>query len=186
MIRRVTAVALLLAVSLGACVPSPSKTPTDASASVAGPTPSLGETSPPPSPSAAATAPSATSPPGSLPYRVNIGNGTVSPLQADKLPLVRITAEVARDAVLALQRDSGWPADMTLLRDGHCVFLGWLEQYPMSMAPVPPPPSAVYLVRLVSTEGPGVPDTWVMVDATTSEVRSALGVQNLGSECGGT
>jgi hypothetical protein len=114
---------------------------------------------------------------------VNIGIGTVSPLPAEKLPLVRITAEVARDAVLAMLRDTGWPADATALHDGDCVFLGWLEQYPMSMAPIPPPPSAVYLVRLVPPEGSGVPDTWVMVDATTSEVRSALGMQDLGSEC---
>jgi hypothetical protein len=104
-------------------------------------------------------------------------------LPDDKVLLVRVTPEVARATVLASQRDSGSPADVASLRDGDCVFVAWLQDYPMSMAPVPPPPSAVYLVRLIPTAASRGSETWVMVDATTGELGSATGMPNLGSQC---
>ena len=54
------------------------------------------------------------------------------------------------------------------------MLVAWYERHPMSRAPVPPDPSAVYLVRLVD-ERDGSRVTWVMVEATTGELGAAFG-----------
>jgi len=54
----------------------------------------------------------------------------------------------------------------------------------MSFSPVPPPPSAVYVVRLVG-ELDATNEVWVMVEATTGEIRSAFGGLS-SSDCAAT
>src|SRR5215213_401534 len=100
-------------------------------------------------------------------------NGTVEPLPPDKASLVRVTADVAASTVLTKERDTGWPDPDIAWQSGGCVLVGWFEGRPMSYSPDPGPPSAVYLVRLANSLTRDV--TWVMVDATTGELRSAIG-----------
>jgi hypothetical protein len=112
--------------------------------------------------------------PGSLTHAVNIGTGTLGPMPADKVPLVRLTAAEAQATVLAHERETGWPDPGIAWKGGGCVLLAWYERRPMSMAPVPPPPSAVYVVRVVS-ELDATKELWVMVEATTGELGAAFG-----------
>lgn len=173
MVRGGFTAALLLALLLGACLPSPSRSPTDVPTSVVAPSEAVGQPSPPPSAATAATAVT-----GSLPHTIQFMTDRFEPLPADKLPLVRITAKVAAGNVLAYERETGWPDFEIAWRNGDCTFVAWYVPGPMSMAPVPPPPSAVYLVRLVADDAWATGElqvTWVMVDATTGDVRSAFG-----------
>jgi hypothetical protein len=99
---------------------------------------------------------------------------TLSPLPPEKLALVRTTETDARLTVLEHERATGWPDEEVDYRDGGCVLLAWFEGHPMSYAPNPPPPSAVYIVRLTD-EANVEPDIWVIVDATTGELSSTFG-----------
>lgn len=113
---------------------------------------------------------------------VEIGIGTLSRLPADKVALVRITPDAAAATVLTHERETGWPDEDIDWEDGQCVIVAWLERHPMSFAPDPGPPSAMYLVRLVA-DGSRV--TWVMVDATSGELGAAIG-DPLKITCGDT
>jgi hypothetical protein len=97
----------------------------------------------------------------------------LSVLPPDKAWLVRVSPAGAATTVLMHERATGWPDLDIEWKDGRCVLLAWLERHPMSRAPDPGPPSAVYLVRLV--DGGGSRETWVMVDATSGELGSAIG-----------
>jgi hypothetical protein len=111
---------------------------------------------------------------GSLPRNVETGVGTLGPLPAERLPLVRITAAAAANTVLAHEHETGWPDLDIAWKDGGCMFVAWYVRHPMSMAPVPPPPSPVYVVRLVGVAD-ALQETWVIVDATTGELGAAGG-----------
>ena len=121
---------------------------------------------------------------GSLSRVVEIGVGTLGPLPADKIPLVRLSAAEANATVLARERETGWPDLDIAWKGGGCVLLAWYERRPMSFSPVPPPPSAVYVVRLVG-ELDATNEVWVMVEATTGEIRSAFGGLS-SSDCAAT
>jgi hypothetical protein len=108
-----------------------------------------------------------------LPARVEIGNGNLGPLAADKAGLVQSTAIAASQLVLAHERETGWPDENIVWEDGGCVLVAWYEMYPMSRAPNPPPPYPVYLVGLKS----GQARAWVMVDARTGELGAYIGDQ---------
>jgi hypothetical protein len=105
---------------------------------------------------------------------VGLFAGTLSPLTAEHLPLVAVTADAAAGTVLAHERDIGWPDLDVAWTDGGCVLLAWYERHPMSRAPNPDPPSAVYVVRLVD-ERDAARETWVMVEASTGELGSVFG-----------
>lgn len=115
-----------------------------------------------------------------LSQSVHLGNGTLSPLPADKVSLVRVTAVAAATTVLAQERETGWPDDDIAWRDGGCVLTAWFQPEPMSFNPHPGPPYAVYLVRLVDLAATGRV-RWVMVNAETGELGGALGGQPI--EC---
>lgn len=83
--------------------------------------------------------------------------------------------------MLAHERETGWPDNDVVWRDGGCVLVAWFEGHPMSRAPDPGPPSAVYLVRLIDNRATRV--TWVIVDATTGDLGAAIG-DAVNSGCG--
>jgi hypothetical protein len=118
---------------------------------------------------------------GSLPRKVETAAGSLLPLLADQLPLVRITSADALGAVLAREQQTGWPDLDIAFKSGGCVLVAWYVRHPMSMAPSPPAPSPVYVVRLVG-EGDPSQETWVMVDATTGEEGAAFGGPSI-SDC---
>jgi hypothetical protein len=158
---RVVAVVLVAGFFAG-CQPVPSSPPVQGSPSTAPSTTS--EASPP--------APVQTPVAGSISANAETGVGTLSPLLPDQLPLVRITAQVATKTVLTNKQETGWPDLDIAWKDGGCTLLAWYVRHPMSYAPNPPPPSAVYLVQLVD-QIDASRSTWVMVDATTGELGSA-------------
>jgi hypothetical protein len=110
---------------------------------------------------------------GSLPSEMQTGDGTLRALLPDQLLLVRVTAADASRTVLDHEKHTGWPDLDIPWRDGGCVFVAWYVRRPMSMAPNPPSPSPVYLVRLVG-EVDASKETWVLVDATTGELGAAF------------
>ena len=122
-----------------------------------------------------------TSPP-TVPRVVKVVTGTLSPLPVEKLSLVRITAEAAAKVVLDHERETGWPDLDVAWKDGGCVLLAWFERQPMSHMPVPPDPSAVYVVRLIG-EQDASRVTWVMVEATSGELGAAFGGPGAGDGC---
>ena len=155
-------VALLLAVVLVGCRSAPSSPPALSSPSSASA-----------APTEASAAPTLATPvSGSVSSDTEIGAGTLRPLLPDQLPLVRITEAAAARTVLDTKEATGWPDHDIAWQDGGCVLLAWYVRHPMSYAPNPPPPSAVFVVRLVNKVDRSQ-QTWVMVDATTGEVRSA-------------
>lgn len=162
MIRSVGGVTVLLVGVLSGCQPAPSSPPELRSPSGASATPT--EVSAPPT--------LATPVPGSISSNTETGAGTLRPLLPDQLSLVRVTAAAAAHTVLANKEATGWPEVDIAWQDGGCVLLAWYVRHPMSYAPNPPPPSAVFVVRLVSKVDRSR-QTWVIVDATTGELGAA-------------
>jgi hypothetical protein len=110
----------------------------------------------------------------SLTDKVELGTGTLGPVPADRMFLVRATSADAAHTVLAHERETGWPDPDIAWQDGRCVRLAWYEPRPMSFSPDPGPPYPVYLVWLVDQAGTaGV--MWVMVDGRTGELGAAIG-----------
>jgi hypothetical protein len=108
--------------------------------------------------------------------------GTLSPLPVEKLALVRIPPEAAANVVLDHERETGWPDPDVTWKEGGCVLLAWFERQPMSRMPVPPEPSAVYVVRLVGQEDASRV-TWMMVEASTGELGASFGGPAAGDWC---
>src|SRR5919112_616145 len=75
-----------------------------------------------------------------LPRQVEIGNGNLRPLPADKAALVQTTPIAASQTALAHERETGWPDENIAWDDAGCVLIASYEMYPMSRAPNPPPP----------------------------------------------
>jgi hypothetical protein len=151
-IRGLVAATFLLVELLAACQPAPALSPNEGS------------------PPAVLRSPVA----GSLPKKVETAAGTLLPLLADQVPLVRITSADALDTVLVHEQQTGWPDLDIAWKSGGCAFVAWRVQHPMSMAPDPPAPSPVDVIRLVGEVDPSQ-ETWVMVDATTGEEGPAFG-----------
>ena len=85
---------------------------------------------------------------------------------------IQVTAADASNAVIATKQTTGWPDVDIAWKDGDCVLLAWYRPLPASYDPDPGPPFAVYLVRLVDGADTTI-GTWVTVDATTGEIKSA-------------
>ena len=99
--------------------------------------------------------------------------GSLSPLPPENVALLETSAEAARNVVVEHAQQDGWPEGGPWA-DGDCVLTAWYERRPMSYAPNPPAPSAVYVVRLIGRDDPGR-TAWVMVEAATGELASSFG-----------
>jgi hypothetical protein len=112
-------------------------------------------------------------PPNSLTEKVEIVTGSLGPVPADKVGLVRISDAEATKTVLDNERETGWPDPDIAWQDGRCARLAWFEPHAMSYDPDPGPPYPVYLVRLVDPTGAAI--TWVMVNARTGDLGASIG-----------
>jgi hypothetical protein len=115
----------------------------------------------------------------SITERVHIFGGTLSPPAPHQLLEVRTSANDALATVLQHENDTGWPDIETDFEDGGCVLVAWLEPAPVSHNPDPGPPYPVFLVRL-GDAATRTKVTWVMVDARTGRLGSALTGPSIG------